>query len=184
MRIECVEEDPGVPTAYWRSVGSSQNAFTIGCFIDKLAYAAKTDPVAFRLNLLSPSPRHRGVLELAPLTAPLKGRRYGCSPKNSAKSVPKRISAPAIKYLSSEKRKMARMTGQLIKVQSFEARVNVRIEVYDALDRSGKVRSGLAFCSPAGFERAGKSFDNVSGGRTRDATTDEVIEKRDRKSVV
>lgn len=41
IRIECVEDDPGIPTGYWRSVGSSQNAFTTEGFIDELAYAAK-----------------------------------------------------------------------------------------------------------------------------------------------
>ena len=65
IRIECVEEDPGVPVGYWRSVGASQNAFAIESFVDELAHAAKKDPVAFRLELLSASPRHRAVLDLA-----------------------------------------------------------------------------------------------------------------------
>jgi isoquinoline 1-oxidoreductase beta subunit len=65
ISIECVEEDPGIPTGYWRSVGASQNAFGIEGFIDELAYAANADPVAFRLGLLTKAPRHRGVLELA-----------------------------------------------------------------------------------------------------------------------
>jgi isoquinoline 1-oxidoreductase beta subunit len=60
-----IEEDAGVPTGYWRSVGASQNAFAIECFVDELAAAAGRDPLAFRLALLGRSPRHRGVLELA-----------------------------------------------------------------------------------------------------------------------
>jgi len=65
LRAEYVEEDVGVPTGYWRSVGASQNAFVIEGFIDELAAAAKIDPIAFRLGLLAKSPRHRAVLERA-----------------------------------------------------------------------------------------------------------------------
>ncbi len=65
VRVECVQDDPGIPTGYWRSVGASQNAFAIEGFIDELAHAAGADPVAFRLGLLGSSPRERGVLELA-----------------------------------------------------------------------------------------------------------------------
>jgi len=81
IRIECVEEDPGVPTGYWRSVGASQNAFAIEGFIDELAHAANADPVAFRLGLLQASPRHSAVLELAAHKAdwgtPIAGRSRG-----------------------------------------------------------------------------------------------------------
>lgn len=81
VRIECVEEDPGVPVGYWRSVGASQNAFAIESFIDELADAAHADPVAFRLGLLGTSSRHRAVLELAANKAgwgtPVAGRSRG-----------------------------------------------------------------------------------------------------------
>ena len=65
LRVESVKDDPGVPTGYWRSVGSSQNAFAIEGFVDELAHAAGADPVEFRLSLLGKSPRHRRVLEVA-----------------------------------------------------------------------------------------------------------------------
>jgi isoquinoline 1-oxidoreductase subunit beta len=65
LRIESVEEDPGVPSGFWRSVGASQNAFTVESLIDELASAAGGDPVDFRRDLLTASPRHRAVLELA-----------------------------------------------------------------------------------------------------------------------
>lgn len=65
LRLEQIEEDPGVPTGPWRSVGASQNAFSIECFIDELAHAAGQDPLAYRLKLLEDSPRHRAVLQLA-----------------------------------------------------------------------------------------------------------------------
>jgi isoquinoline 1-oxidoreductase beta subunit len=60
-----IEEDPGIPTGPWRSVGASQNAFAIESFVDELAWQAHEDPLAFRLALLTKSPRHRAVLELA-----------------------------------------------------------------------------------------------------------------------
>jgi isoquinoline 1-oxidoreductase beta subunit len=65
LRIEQVEDDPGVPTGPWRSVGASQNAFSVECFIDELAHAAGQDPLAYRLQLLAEAPRHRAVLQLA-----------------------------------------------------------------------------------------------------------------------
>jgi isoquinoline 1-oxidoreductase beta subunit len=79
VRVECVEEDPGIPTGYWRSVGSSQNAFAIEGFIDELAHAANADPVAFRLSLLGSSPRHRAVLERAAAEANWGTKVDGCS---------------------------------------------------------------------------------------------------------
>ncbi|MGZ5148431.1 MAG: molybdopterin cofactor-binding domain-containing protein [Burkholderiales bacterium] len=60
-----IEEDPGIPTGPWRSVGASQNAFAIECFVDELAAVAGKDPLAFRLAMLKDAPRYRGVLELA-----------------------------------------------------------------------------------------------------------------------
>ncbi len=55
----------GVPVGFWRSVGSSQNAFFSECFIDELAGAAGVDPYEFRRRLLGNAPRHKRVLELA-----------------------------------------------------------------------------------------------------------------------
>jgi isoquinoline 1-oxidoreductase beta subunit len=58
-------EPPGIPTAFWRSVGPSHNVFVTESFVDELAAAAKQDPVAYRRNLLEQSPRARAVLDLA-----------------------------------------------------------------------------------------------------------------------
>jgi isoquinoline 1-oxidoreductase subunit beta len=58
-------EPPGVPTAFWRSVGPSHNVFVTESFIDELAAAAKQDAVAYRRALLDKSPRAKAVLDLA-----------------------------------------------------------------------------------------------------------------------
>ena len=58
-------EPPGIPTAFWRSVGPSHNIFVVESFIDELAAAAKKDPVAYRLGLLTGAPRAKAVLQLA-----------------------------------------------------------------------------------------------------------------------
>jgi isoquinoline 1-oxidoreductase subunit beta len=52
---------PGIPTAFWRSVGPSHNVFVTESFIDELAATAKQDPVAYRRALLDKSPRERSV---------------------------------------------------------------------------------------------------------------------------
>jgi isoquinoline 1-oxidoreductase beta subunit len=58
-------EPPGIPTAFWRSVGPSHNVFVTESFMDELAAAAKQDAVAYRLALLDKNPRAKAVLELA-----------------------------------------------------------------------------------------------------------------------
>ena len=66
MHVEYLRvEPPGVPTAFWRSVGPSHNVFVTESFIDELAAAAKQDPVAYRRALLDKSPRAKAVLDLA-----------------------------------------------------------------------------------------------------------------------
>ena len=66
MHVEYVRvEPPGIPTAFWRSVGPSHNVFVTESFMDELAAAAKQDAVAYRLALLDKSPRAKAVLALA-----------------------------------------------------------------------------------------------------------------------
>ena len=66
VRVEYVRvEPPGIPTAFWRSVGPSHNVFVTESFIDELAAAAKQDAVAYRRALLDKSPRAKAVLDLA-----------------------------------------------------------------------------------------------------------------------
>jgi len=66
LHVEYVRlEPPGIPTAFWRSVGPSHNVFVTESFIDELAAAAKQDPVAYRRALLDKTPRANAVLQLA-----------------------------------------------------------------------------------------------------------------------
>jgi isoquinoline 1-oxidoreductase beta subunit len=65
VRVEYLRvEPPGVPTAFWRSVGPSHNVFVTESFIDELAAVAKQDPVTYRRALLDKSPRAKTVLDL------------------------------------------------------------------------------------------------------------------------
>jgi isoquinoline 1-oxidoreductase beta subunit len=71
-----------VPVGFWRSVGSSQNAYITECFFDELAALAGVDPLQARLKLLDDEPRHAAVLKLAADkagwgTPPPKGRARG-----------------------------------------------------------------------------------------------------------
>jgi isoquinoline 1-oxidoreductase beta subunit len=58
-------EPPGIPTAFWRSVGPSHNVFVTESFVDEMAAAAKQDAVAYRRALIDKSPRAKAVLDLA-----------------------------------------------------------------------------------------------------------------------
>jgi len=65
LRVEYARHEPGPQVWFLRSVGHSQNAFFLECFLDEVAVAAGRDPYEFRLALLKDKPRHRGVLEAA-----------------------------------------------------------------------------------------------------------------------
>jgi len=65
IAVEYVRMDTPVPVGFWRSVGSSHNAFTVESFVDELAHAAGKDPLEFRLGLLKQHPRAQRVLQVA-----------------------------------------------------------------------------------------------------------------------
>ncbi len=66
MHVEYLRvEPPGIPTAFWRSVGPSHNVFVVESFVDELAAAAKQDSVKYRRALLDKTPRAKAVLDLA-----------------------------------------------------------------------------------------------------------------------
>lgn len=53
LKVDCILKNTHVPVMFWRSVGSSQNAFAVESFIDELAHAAGEDPYHFRRRLLA-----------------------------------------------------------------------------------------------------------------------------------
>lgn len=65
IRVEYINDDPGVPTGAWRSVANSRNAFVIESFMDEIAAASKKDPVQLRMELLVNDAKQRNVLKLA-----------------------------------------------------------------------------------------------------------------------
>jgi len=64
-RVGLTTSDVRVPVLWWRSVGSTHNAFVVETFLDELAEAAGVDPLEYRLAMMAESPRHSGVLRLA-----------------------------------------------------------------------------------------------------------------------
>ena len=63
LRVGCMLKNTHVPVMFWRSVGSSQNAFFMEGYIDELAQAAGQDPYKFRRALLAHRPDFLGVLD-------------------------------------------------------------------------------------------------------------------------
>ncbi len=64
QRVEYIRHESAVPTSWWRGVGGARSCFVVESFIDELAHATNTDPVAYRRTLLR-DPRARAVLDLA-----------------------------------------------------------------------------------------------------------------------
>jgi isoquinoline 1-oxidoreductase beta subunit len=65
LTVDAHATQAGVPVTWWRSVGSSHNAYSTETFMDELAAAAGKDPVEFRLSLLAQRPFAANVLSLA-----------------------------------------------------------------------------------------------------------------------
>ncbi len=63
LKVDCILKNTHVPVMFWRSVGSSINAFVVESFIDELAYAAGEDPYRFRRKLLVRRPDFLAVLD-------------------------------------------------------------------------------------------------------------------------
>jgi isoquinoline 1-oxidoreductase beta subunit len=64
VRVGCMLKNTHVPVMFWRSVGSSQNAFFVESYIDELAQAAGQDPNKFRRTLLAGKSDFLGVLDI------------------------------------------------------------------------------------------------------------------------
>ncbi len=64
-RVDWVRVNQPVPVTTWRSIGASQNAFFLECFIDELAKELEIDPYRFRRELLAHDQRALKVIEAA-----------------------------------------------------------------------------------------------------------------------
>ena len=63
LRVACMLKNTHVPVMFWRSVGSSQNAFFVESYFDELAHAAGQDAYKFRRALLAGQSDFLGVLD-------------------------------------------------------------------------------------------------------------------------
>jgi isoquinoline 1-oxidoreductase beta subunit len=63
LNVDCALKNTHVPVMFWRSVGSSQNAFAVESFIDELAHSAGRDPLEFRRAGLADRPDFLRVLD-------------------------------------------------------------------------------------------------------------------------
>ena len=63
-RITHTVKDTYLTTWFWRSVGHSQNAFAMECFVDEMAEAAAMDPLQFRRSHLKDRPDMLNVLDM------------------------------------------------------------------------------------------------------------------------
>jgi len=64
LKVDAVLKNTHVPLLFWRSVGSSQNAFAVESFIDEMAHKAGQDPYQFRRKLLADKPEYLKVLDM------------------------------------------------------------------------------------------------------------------------
>ena len=63
VRVGCMLKNTHLPVMFWRSVGSSQNAFFMESYVDELAHAAGQDAYKFRRTLLAHRADFIGVLD-------------------------------------------------------------------------------------------------------------------------
>lgn len=102
FKVSYAMVNPGIPVGFWRSVGSSQNAFVTECFIDELAALAQLDPLQIRLKHMAAHPRHVGVLKLAAEKAqwsspPAAGRGRGIAAAESFGSYVAQVAEVSVK---------------------------------------------------------------------------------------
>ena len=121
----------GVPTLWWRSVGSSHTAFAVEGFIDELAKAAGKDPFEYRRMLLSKHPRQKRVLEFVAEKAGWKtpvsaGRGRGIAIHESFGSVVAQVAEVSItknKTLKVHKVVCAIDCGQVVNPDTIKAQM-------------------------------------------------------------
>lgn len=76
MTAEHIYEERGIRTAAFRGIGAGHNNYAIEGVIDELAYAARKDPVEYRLSVLK-DPRAKKIIEYVAGMADWKRKREG-----------------------------------------------------------------------------------------------------------
>lgn len=134
-RLECINQEPGVPITFWRSVGHSYNAFAVESFIDELAYIAKSDPYQFRRRLLSSHPRNQKTLDrvtsMANWEKPPSGSFYGIAQHRSFGSYVAMVAEVAVK-------------GDEIKIKKVYCAVDCGLAI-NPDNIKGQIQGGIAY---------------------------------------
>ncbi len=131
LHVEWNKAPAGVPTLWWRSVGSSHSAFAVEGMIDEMAKAAGKDPYQYRRMLLEKHPRFLKVLDAAaekagwtkPVTA---GRGRGIAIHESFGSVVAQVAEVSItpaKTLKVHKIVCAIDCGQTVNPDTIKAQI-------------------------------------------------------------
>lgn len=157
VREEHLEIDSAVPVGAWRSVGASNNAFPIECFIDELAHRAGRDPLEYRIALLDDAPRHRAALELAANKAgwgaPIgAGRGLGVAVYHSFDAVVAQVAEVSV-------------TGGVIRVERIVCAIDCGIVVTPDAVRA-QLEGGIAF----GLSAALHEEIRIADGRVQQAS--------------
>ncbi len=73
--IEYARQERGIDVGFWRAVGGGYTKHAVEMLIDEVAALGKTDPVEYRLKLLSKHPRAQAVVREAAAMADWKKKR-------------------------------------------------------------------------------------------------------------
>ena len=130
--------DVGVPVLWWRSVGSTHNAYASEVFFDIIAKAAGKDPLEYRRALLEPKhTRHRAVLDLVAQ----KSGWGSAMPKNAARGV---AVAEAFGTVVAQVAEISRKPDGTIKLDRFVCAVDCGVAVNPDVIRA-QMEGGIGF---------------------------------------
>lgn len=155
MSVEFINDDPGIPLCWWRSVAPSTTCFAVECFIDELAAAAKRDPFDLRYELLGKTPRLQAVLKHAAdlagwFSPPPEGRHRGLAAHNFQETMMAMVAEISVSPKG------------LIRVHRVSCALDCGVAVNPGNIRA-QVQSAVAF----GLTAAIKSAVTFEGGRVR-----------------
>jgi len=130
--------DVGVPVLWWRSVGSTHNAYASEVFFDMIAKAAGRDPLEYRLALLDPKhTRHRAVLDLV-------AQKSGWSNKMPANTARGIAVAESFGTVVAQVAEISRKPGGGIKLDRFVCAVDCGTPINPDVIRA-QMEGGIGF---------------------------------------